>query len=32
VNASFDESNCGTCGHVCASNQVCNNGVCGAPP
>jgi hypothetical protein len=24
-----DDNNCGTCGSVCTSPNVCNNGVCG---
>jgi hypothetical protein len=27
----FDRNNCGACGVVCAVNQACNLGVCGAP-
>lgn len=23
-----DNNNCGTCGNVCNSNQICNNGIC----
>jgi hypothetical protein len=28
VNVRTDVNNCGTCGHACASNQHCSNGVC----
>lgn len=31
VNVHDDVRNCGTCGHACASGQVCANGVCACP-
>jgi hypothetical protein len=27
-----DSNNCGSCGHICAANQVCTNGNCGCAP
>jgi hypothetical protein len=28
VNLNSDESNCGSCGHVCATGQICSIGNC----
>jgi hypothetical protein len=28
ANVQFDQYNCGTCGRICAANQVCQNGGC----
>jgi hypothetical protein len=32
VNLSSDAENCGACGNVCATDQVCQGGVCTALP
>jgi hypothetical protein len=31
LNTQFDRNNCGACGAVCASNQLCNLGMCVTP-
>lgn len=31
VNPKTDHNNCGACGHVCPSDQICNQGGCACP-